>query len=193
MAAYNWSNFGHAEKRLFNLNNYKYFIGTICPPSGNHHHEPEALAFQNQNSCIKATYDPDPYLLQGQGFLWYTALMRPWIHANAIYICLTIADPRMCQQLCILEDNIFTYGKCYLLLWNAAYKVGANHSDIELLCYIWHAIAGPIWHYIDNFLALYLILNLCHTVSDDLQWHSEYHTYLASECSPNTGFINMTG
>jgi hypothetical protein len=63
MAAYNQSNFGHTEKRLFCVNNYNYFIGTIYTPSGNYHHEPEALAFQNQNSCLKATYDPDPYLL----------------------------------------------------------------------------------------------------------------------------------
>jgi hypothetical protein len=77
MAAYNQSKFGHNEKRLFGVNNYNYFIGTICTPSGNHCHKLEGLAFQNQNSQLKATYDPDPYLLQGQGFLWYTALMRP--------------------------------------------------------------------------------------------------------------------
>ncbi len=76
--------------------------------------------------------------------------MRPHIHANTIYICSTIADPRTHQQLCIKEDNIFCYDKYYLLLWYAAYKVGVNHCDIELLCYVWHAIAGPIWHYISN-------------------------------------------
>ncbi len=70
--------------------------------------------------------------------------MRPQIHANTLYICLKIADPRTHQQLGIEEDNIFTYGKYYLLLENAAYEVGANHCDIELLCYIWQAIAGPI-------------------------------------------------
>ncbi len=70
--------------------------------------------------------------------------MRPQIHANMHYICLTINDPRTCQQLCIEEDNIFIYSKYYHLLWNAAYEVEANHCDIQLLCYIWHAIAGPI-------------------------------------------------
>jgi hypothetical protein len=60
--AHNQSNFGHTEKRLFGVNNYDYFIDTIWTPSGNHHHKLEALAFQNQNSHLKATYNPDPYL-----------------------------------------------------------------------------------------------------------------------------------
>jgi hypothetical protein len=29
-----------------------------------------------------------------------------------------------------------------------------------------------------------LMLNLCYTISDDLQWHPIYHTYLASEFPP---------
>jgi hypothetical protein len=45
MAAHNQSNFRHTEKRLFGVNHYDYFIGTICTPSGDHHHEPEVLAF----------------------------------------------------------------------------------------------------------------------------------------------------
>jgi hypothetical protein len=81
----------------------------------------------NRNSHLKATYNPDPYLLWGQGFLWYTALMRPRIHTNALHICSTIADQWMHQELCIEEDNIFTYSKYYLLLQNAAYEVGVNH------------------------------------------------------------------
>jgi hypothetical protein len=62
--------------------------------------------------------------------------MRPRIYANALYICSKIVDPRTQQQLHIEEDNIFTYSKYSLFLWNAAYEVGANHFDIELLCYI---------------------------------------------------------
>jgi hypothetical protein len=172
MAAYTQSNFGHTEKRQFSVNNYDYIIGTIHTPSGNHHHEQEVLTFHNQNSHLKATYDPDPYLLQGQGFLCYTALTRPWIHANTIYICSTIADPRMHQQLLIEKDNIFTYSIYYLLLWNTAYEVGTNHCDIELLCYIWHAIAEPIQHYIDDpLLEFWFPEGIYTTAGDFIQNH----------------------
>jgi hypothetical protein len=34
------------------------------------------------------------------------------------------------------------------------------------------------------------MLNLCHTLGNDLQWSQVYHTYLASECSTDTVFIN---
>ncbi len=158
-AAYTQSNFGLTEKRLFGINNYDYFIGTIRTLL--------ATTAMNRNSHLKATYNPDPYLLWGQGFLWYTALMRPRIHTNALHICSTIADQWMHQELCIEEDNIFTYSKYYLLLQNAAYEVGVNHCDKELLCYIWQPIAGPIWWYIDDPLLEFWFPDTFYTAASD--------------------------
>ncbi len=82
----------------------------------------------------------------------------------------------MRQQLCIEEDNIFTYGKYYLLLWNTAYKVGANHCNIELLCYVWHAFAGPIRHYIDYPLLEFWFPEAVYT-SNCQQLHPEPQTW----------------
>jgi hypothetical protein len=149
-AAYNQSNFGHVEKRLFSVNNYNYLIDTICTHSGNNHREPETLACQNHNRHLGSTYDPDPYLPWGQGFLWYTALTWPWIHANALYICLTIAYPRMHQQLCIEEDCIFNVKssplECCLQggsqpLWHRAFVLclACNCRTYPMLCW-WPAV-----------------------------------------------------
>jgi hypothetical protein len=66
-------------------------MGSIQTPSGNTTHcKPNMLVFQVQNKYLESTYNPHSYLLQGQGVL--CTLMRPWIHANSLYICLTIAD-----------------------------------------------------------------------------------------------------
>jgi hypothetical protein len=48
-----------------------------------------------------------------------------------------------------------------------------------------------LYRYLNDFLTLYLMLNLRCTVGNDLQWCPEYHTYLASEHFPDTTiFIN---
>jgi hypothetical protein len=47
-----------------------------------------------------------------------------------------------------------------------------------------------LYRYLNDFLARYLMLNLRHTLGNDLQWCQVYHTYLASECSTDTVFIN---
>jgi hypothetical protein len=72
-----------------------------------------------------------------------------------------------------MMTTFFTNGAYYRLLSNAVHEVGVNPvpqqankyllspSEKEcvnnLLCYIWHMIAGPIYHYLDNPLFEYWI------------------------------------
>ena len=104
------------------------------------------------------------------------ALTRAQIHTNALYICSKLDYPSDHQELSELhkevqlpdnDDNIlFTYGAYYRLLSNAIHEVGVNPIPQQtgyralspskkecvnkLLCYVWHMIAGPIHHYLDN-------------------------------------------
>jgi hypothetical protein len=83
--------------------------------------------FLQDKQSLESKYNPHIYLLRGQGFLWYTALMRAPILTNVLYICSKIdyqSDPReLCQELKLDDDNLFTYGAYYKLLRNAICEV----------------------------------------------------------------------
>jgi hypothetical protein len=107
----------NAEKKLFGTDNYMFFIRTIQHLLGNHQvrcMDRKGLKdFQLDKQSLESIYDHHSYLLRGQGFLWYTVLMRAQIHTNALYICSKIAYPSDCQELCqefkLDDDNLFTY------------------------------------------------------------------------------------
>jgi hypothetical protein len=47
-----------------------------------------------------------------------------------------------------------------------------------------------LYRYLNDFLALYVMLSLGRTMGNDLKWYPVYHTYVASDRHPNTVFIN---
>ena len=133
--------------------------------------------FQLQHSVQESYYDPHIYLLRGRGFLWYTALTRAQIHRNALNIFSEFTLPldfqglsELCKEVQVHENDdstLFTYKAYYKLLHNALDEVGINDvphqtgsrralnpsqkkTMNELLCYIWHTLAGPICNYLNN-------------------------------------------
>ncbi len=111
--AYNKSGLANAEQRLFGRDNYRFFIGTIQCLSGNHQIQGTQgpKDFQLDKQSLESNYDPHSYLLRGQGFPWYTVLMRAQIHTNTQYICSNWqpeGSPGVEQELKQHDDNLFT-------------------------------------------------------------------------------------
>ena len=144
--AYNRSGFANAEKRLFGVGNYEFYIGTIRGILGNHQimstNTKGPKDFLQDKQSLESNYNPHIYLLRGQGFLWYMALTRAQIHTNALYICSKLnypSDHRELSELCKevhLPDNddniLFTYGAYYKLLSNAAHEVRVSPTPSKL-------------------------------------------------------------
>jgi hypothetical protein len=97
-------------------------------------------------------------------------------------ICSKLDIPRDCHELSKLREEVqvhenddsthFTYGAYYKLLCNALHEVRINNvpcetgfqlapnpsqkkTNNELLCYVWHTLAGPICNYLNTPLLKY--------------------------------------
>jgi hypothetical protein len=100
----------------------------------------------------------------------------PRIHTNAIYNCLTVANPRTYHA-----NNYASRKTTYLLTVNILSSSGMLPMrwepiiacDIELFCYIWHAIAGPILHYINDPLLEFWIPEAIYTTASNFIWNHE--------------------
>ncbi len=145
--AYNRSRFANAEQRLFGEGNYELCIWTFQGISGFHQirstNSKGLKDFLQDKQSLDSNYNPQIYLLRGQGFLWYTALTRAHIHTKMLYIGSKIdyqVIPGNCQsctniwlQLPHNDDNIlFTYGAYYKLLSNVTREVRVSPTPSKL-------------------------------------------------------------